>query len=245
MALPIIGLSPYAEAASWGAVWRDVPCVFLPERYPKLVRAAGGVPVLLPPGDARDAAELVARLDALVITGGPDVDPARYDAAPHPRTGPSSPVRDAWETALTRAALDAGLPLLGICRGMQLINVVRGGTLHQHLPEVMGNTSHRPAHSAFPSHPVRVLPGTALAGILGAEEALAVPTHHHQGVDRLGEGLRPAAVAEDGLVEAVEGEGEPFLLAVQWHPEEGGGDPRVIRALVEAALTRRCRTGAA
>jgi putative glutamine amidotransferase len=234
MAPPLIGLSTYQEPVGWGARWRDVRCVFLPESYPELVRAAGGVPVLLPPGPPETAADLVTRLDGLVVTGGPDVDPARYGQRPHPATGPAAPVRDAWETALTEAALAQRVPLLGICRGLQLLNVVCGGTLHQHLPDAVGHSGHNPDPGSFPPHPVQVLPGTSLAAILGTGAPLDAPTHHHQGIDLLGRGLRPAARAEDGLIEAVEGEGDGFVLAVQWHPEEGG-DPRVLRALVRAA----------
>jgi putative glutamine amidotransferase len=258
MAPPLIGLTTYAEPASWGAVWRDVPCALLPNTYLRQVREAGGQPVMLPPGDPATAAGLIGRLDALVVTGGPDVDPARYGEAAHPRTGPSSPARDAWEFALTEAALQARLPLLGICRGMQLVNVVCGGSLLQHLPEAVGHQGHSPEPGGFPPHSVRVLPGTALAKILGVEGAgaggvraggvdhgsqgteslLSAPTHHHQGVNRIGAGLRVSAVAEDGLPEALEGGDSGFVLAVQWHPEQGT-DPRVLRALVTAATRRR------
>jgi len=233
-ARPLVGLTTYVEAASWGPLWRDLPCALLPQAYPALVERAGGIPVLLPPADPALAPALVSRLDALITTGGPDVDPARYGEPAHPRTGVPQPVRDGWEAALIGAALDAGLPLLGICRGMQLLNVVRGGSLDQHLPDRVGHEGHNPVPGAFPGHPVRALPGTRLAELLGPGE-LDVPTHHHQAVSRLGEGLRPAAVSPaDGVVEAVEADGPGFALAVQWHPEMGD-DLRVLRALVDAA----------
>ena len=199
--------------------------------------AAGGVPVLLPPVPGIAAA--VGRLDALVLTGGGDIDPAAYGAAPHPRTGGVSAGRDQAELELLAAALAAGLPVLGICRGLQLLNVARGGTLHQHVADLgtAGDSGHTPAPGTFGSHPVRVAPGSLLAGILAADGPLAVATAHHQAIDRLGDGLTATAWAQDGLVEAVElagGEHHPFVLAVQWHPE-AGRDPRLFQALVAAA----------
>jgi putative glutamine amidotransferase len=196
------------------------------------VAAAGGIPVLLPP--LPDVAGAVDRLDGLLLTGGGDIDPGRYGAEPHPRTVRVSVPRDAAELELLGAAMAAGLPVLGVCRGMQLVNVARGGTLRQHLPADAGHT---PAPGTFGSHPVRVAAGTRLAGILGANgSGVDVPTAHHQAIDRLGDGLVAAAWAEDGVIEAVEpgAAGDRFLLAVQWHPE-AGTDPRLIEALVAAA----------
>ena len=202
------------------------------------VTEAGGVPVLLPP--VPGVATAIARLDALVLTGGGDVDPANYGAAAGPRTARVHPERDQAELELLAAALAAGLPVLGICRGMQLLNVARGGTLCQHLPAEAGHT---PTPGTFGSHQVRLAPGSQLASILrpgnGADPAgLAVPTAHHQAIDRLGEGLVASAWAPDGVIEAVElpsGEGQhPFTLAVQWHPE-AGEDRRLVSALVAAA----------
>ena len=230
---PLIGLSAYCEEAGWG-YWRST-AVLLPANYSEQVAAAGGVPVLLPPLPGVAAA--VDRLDGLLFTGGGDIDPGRYGAQPHPRTTRVSAPRDAAELELLNAAMSAGLPVLGVCRGMQLVNVARGGTLCQHLADAAGHT---PVPGTFGSHPVRVAPGTRLAGILGANgDGVDVPTAHHQAVDRLGEGLVATAWAEDGVIEAVEpsAAGDPFLLAVQWHPE-AGTDPSVIEALVAAASAR-------
>ncbi len=169
----------------------------------------------------------MARLDGLVIAGGPDVDPARYGAERDPRSGPPAPARDAWELALIEAALAAGTPLLGVCRGMQLLNVALGGTLVQHLE------GHTEAVGVFGGHPVKPVPGSLYAGIV--PEETTVPTYHHQAVDRLGTGLVPSAYAADGTVEAVELPADRgWVLGVQWHPEMGE-DPRVMRALVTAA----------
>jgi gamma-glutamyl-gamma-aminobutyrate hydrolase PuuD len=232
---PVIGLSSYAEPARWAA-W-DAPAALLPLSYANQVAAAGGVPVLLPPVPGIAAA--VGRLDGLVLTGGGDIDPAAYGAEPHPRTGRVSADRDRAELDLLAAALAAGLPVLGICRGLQLLNIARGGTLHQHLADLgpAGNAGHAPQPGTFGSHPVRVVAGSMLAGILNADQPLAVPTAHHQAIDRLGAGLTATAWAPDGIIEAVEltgGDHHPFVLAVQWHPEEGD-DPRLFQALVAAA----------
>ena len=230
---PLIGLSAYCEEARW-AHWHK-PAVLLPMDYAEQVTAAGGIPVLLPPLPGVAAA--ADRLDGLLLTGGGDIDPGRYGAQPHPRTSRVSGPRDAAELDLLDAATQAGLPVLGVCRGMQLVNVARGGTLCQHLPDDAG---HAPAPGMFGSHPVRVAAGTRLAGILGANgDGVDVPTAHHQAVDRLGEGLVATAWAEDGVIEAVEraGAGEEFFVAVQWHPE-AGADPRLIKALVTAASSR-------
>jgi putative glutamine amidotransferase len=239
---PIIGLSSYAEPAQWAA-WH-APAALLPLNYAEQVAAAGGVPVLLPP--VPGIAEAVGRLDGLVLTGGGDIDPAAYGMAPHPRTGPVSAERDQAELELLAAALAAGLPVLGICRGLQLLNIARGGTLHQHLGDLesAGDAGHTPQPGTFGSHPVRVAAGSMLAGILQADRPLAVPTAHHQAIDRLGAGLTATAWAADGIIEAVElagGEHHPFVLAVQWHPE-AGDDPRLFQALVAAAQSSRAAT---
>jgi putative glutamine amidotransferase len=224
--LPLIGVSTYLEAgARWG-VW-ELEAALLPAGYPRLVQRAGGLAAMLPPDAPEQAAAVVARLDGLVIAGGPDVEPVRYGADPHPRTGPPARARDAWELALIEAALAARLPLLGICRGMQLLNVALGGTLVQHIE------GHAEVVGVFGDHPVKPVPGTLYAPAV--PEETSVPTYHHQAVDRLGTGLVPTAYAEDGTVEAVELPSAPgWVLGVQWHPEMGD-DVRVMRALVEAA----------
>ncbi|MFD8389292.1 gamma-glutamyl-gamma-aminobutyrate hydrolase family protein [Streptomyces sp. NPDC059680] len=223
---PLIGISTYLESgARWG-VW-ELDAALLPAGYPRLVQRAGGLAAMLPPDVPERAAETVARLDALVIAGGPDVDPARYGAEREPRTGPPALARDAWELALIGAALDAGTPVLGICRGMQLLNVALGGTLVQHLE------GHAEVVGVFGGHPVKPVPGTRYAGIV--PEETTVPTYHHQAVDRLGAGLVPSAYAADGTVEAVELPADRgWVLGVQWHPEMGE-DLRVMSALVTAA----------
>jgi putative glutamine amidotransferase len=244
MSAPVIGLSAYAEPAQW-AVWQ-ARAALLPANYIDQVTEAGGVPVLLPP--VPGVASALSRLDGLILTGGGDVDPAGYGAEPDPRTSRVQPERDQAELELLAAALADGVPVLGICRGMQLLNVARGGTLHQHLPEEGG---HRPAPGTFGSHPVRLDPGSRLASILRpgggqhpgeADLTLDVPTAHHQGIARLGDGLVPVAWAQDGLIEAVELAPAPtrrsFALGVQWHPE-ASQDRRLVSALVTAAADGR------
>jgi putative glutamine amidotransferase len=225
---PLIGITTYLEpSARWG-VW-DLPAALLPAGYHRLVQRAGGLAAMLPPDeDPKAAARIVSRLDALVISGGPDIEPVRYGADPHDRTGPPAPERDAWELALIGTALAGGTPLLGICRGQQLLNVALGGTLIQHLD------GHTGPPGVFERHLVTPVPGTLLARVL--PEPLSVPTFHHQAVDRLGEGLVASAhAADDGTVEAVElPSADAFVLGVQWHPE-AGDDLRVMRALVTAA----------
>jgi putative glutamine amidotransferase len=222
---PLIGVSTYLEpAARWG-VW-ELEAALLPAGYPRLVQQAGGLAAMLPPDAPEYAAATVARLDGLVVAGGPDVEPVHYGAAPDLRTGPPARARDTWELALIRAALAAGVPLLGICRGMQLLNVALGGTLVQHID------GHAEVPGVFGHHPVKPVPGTVYGDL--APEETSVPTFHHQAVDRLGAGLLASAHASDGTVEAVELPGPPWVLGVQWHPEMGT-DLRVMRGLVAAA----------
>jgi putative glutamine amidotransferase len=230
---PVIGISCYAQPASWGS-WQHVQANLLPRRYADAVAAAGGVPVLLPPLAGVTGA--LDRLDGLILSGGADVDPVRYLADRDEHTDPPNQPRDDAELALGQAALAAGLPLLGICRGLQVINVALGGTLYQHLPDVVGHTGHSPEPGGYGSHEVAVLPGSRLAAVLDRTE-LAVPTHHHQAVDALGAGLVATAWTADGIIEAAEfGEQDgavDFMIAVQWHPE-AGEDLSLFNGLVAA-----------
>lgn len=191
------------------------------------MRDAGGLAAMLPPDDPAHAAAVVARLDGLVIAGGPDVDPARYGAVREPRTGPEARERDSWELALIDAALASGTPLLGICRGMQLLNVALGGTLVQHIE------GHAEVVGVFGRHTVKPVPGSLYAGLV--PEETSVPTYHHQSVDHLGSGLTASAHAPDGTVEALELSGPGWVLGVQWHPEMGD-DVRVMQGLVRACI---------
>ncbi|RKT56037.1 gamma-glutamyl-gamma-aminobutyrate hydrolase family protein [Saccharothrix australiensis] len=220
---PLIGLSTYLERTRFG-VW-DVPAAVLHRDYVDAVARAGGNPVLLPPQGEWDA-RAIGFLDGLVLTGGNDVDPARYGAARDPRTGPANPERDDAELALARAALDLDLPLLAVCRGAQVLNVVLGGTLRQHVE------GHQVTPAVYEKVDVAVRAGSALAGIVGP--SLSVLCHHHQALDRLGDGLAVVATAPDGVAEAVEAQGLRFALGVQSHPEAARED-RLFAALVAAA----------
>jgi putative glutamine amidotransferase len=234
---PVIGISAYSQRARWGN-W-DLPAILLPRRYTDMVANAGGIPVLLPPTPA--VAGALPRLDGLVLSGGGDIDPARYGATRDPECGQANPERDDAELELCNAAITAGLPLLGICRGLQVINVALGGTLYQHLPALVGHDGHSPESAGYGTHKVSIAPGSRLASVLQVSEA-AVPTHHHQSIDRLGAGLVATAWTDDGVIEAAEfaaerdpaGEGTPFMIAVQWHPE-AGHDASLFAALVVAA----------
>ena len=235
MSRPVIGISAYAETARWRQ-WEQ-PATLLPQTYVDQVVAAGGVPVLLPPVPDVEAA--VSHLDGLIISGGPDVAPERYGQEPGPHTTIIRPERDAAEMALFLAALAARKPVLGICRGMQLMNVALGGTLIQHLPDVVGHHDHSPVSGGYGEHKVVVGESSCLSAIVGPGP-LAVPTHHHQGVDQLAPGLTATAWAEDELIEAFELDpaASPFAIGVQWHPE-AGNQQAIFRALIEAAKARR------
>ncbi|MFI6286620.1 gamma-glutamyl-gamma-aminobutyrate hydrolase family protein [Streptomyces sp. NPDC051018] len=230
---PLIGLTTSAESARFG-VWHTESSV-LPRTYPDAVVRAGGVPVLLAPV-AEGHRELLSAVDALVLTGGADVDPARYGAAPHPSVRPQ-PERDDFEFALLELALAARIPVLGVCRGMQLLNVALGGTLVQHLPDTVGTTVHRPAPASFGPGRALLTPGSRVAAILGAETFCRC--HHHQAVDRPGDGLVVVGRAPDGTVEAVERPGDPFVVGVQWHPEEQPDDLRLFTVLVRETERHR------
>jgi putative glutamine amidotransferase len=215
----------------------------LPRAYADAVRAAGGLPVGLPCGDPPLAGEYLTLCDALLVAGGDfDIPPERYGETRRRGCGPARPERTDFEADLAEAALATGLPVLGICGGMQLLNVVRGGSLHQHLPDDLGVSHEQPAPKDAPSHDVTVVPGTLLARLCGLE-SLAVNSTHHQAVNRPGSGVVVTGRSPDGVVEAIEIEGHPFALGVQWHPE--GLAPRdvrqaaLLRGLVQAAGERR------
>jgi len=237
---PVVGLTTYVEAARWGA-WEQ-PAALLPAAYIDAVHAAGGIAVLLPPpGDGGDeaaaAAVVIDRIDALIATGGPDVDPARYGADAHPETGAPRPARDGWELELCRLAVERDLPLLAICRGAQVLNVARGGTLVQHLPDAVGHAGHRPAPGTFGPTEVTLDARSAVGRILGATST--VLCSHHQALDALGRDVEAVGRAPDGTVEAVEVVGRRFALGVQWHPEQDGTDRPLFAALVAAAALQR------
>jgi putative glutamine amidotransferase len=233
---PIIGITTYVEPVGWGT-WQPVPAALLPYSYVGVVAAAGARAVLLPPDDLD--AGVLASLHGLVLAGGADVGPPLYGASPEPLTE-TRPDRDAGEMALVTGALAADVPVLGVCRGMQLLVVAYGGRLHQHLPDVVGHEGHRPAPGAYGSHGVRFAPGSRIARIMGTDPA--VNTYHHQGVADPGR-LTVTAWADDGVVEAVEDPAREFVLGVQWHPEEAG-DVRPFAALAEAAAARAHRVRA-
>jgi putative glutamine amidotransferase len=232
-ARPLIGLTTYLEQAQTG-VW-DVPASFLPKVYFEAVTRAGGIAILLPPQpvDAGIAHQVLGGLDGLIITGGKDVDPERYGQQRHPQTDEPRRDRDAWEDALLTAAIDMQLPFLGICRGAQLLNVALGGTLHQHLPEVLGTTRYNLGEGNFNDNEVSVEQSSRLRELVGG--SLVGKSYHHQGIDSLGEGLVVTARSDDGLIQAVELEGVPFGVAVQWHPEQDADDIRLFAGLVDAA----------
>jgi putative glutamine amidotransferase len=238
LGVPAVGICAAIDRVVRG-LW-DEAVVFVQRTYVTAVERADGLPLLLPPGQVgAEAPDLVLdRLDALLLAGGADIDPASYGAEADPHTAGTWPQRDRFELALARGALERGMPLLGVCRGMQLLNVARGGTLVQHLPEVIGHDGHRVRPGAFDVHEVRLEPGSVAARAAG-DERTTVSSHHHQGVATLGDGLVASGWSSpDDLVEAIEmPDHEAYVLGVLWHPEEDG-ESRVIQSLVEAARAK-------
>jgi putative glutamine amidotransferase len=235
---PIIGITAYAQPARWGA-W-DLPAALVPLAYVDSVHAAGGRALVVPPClDAID--ETLAVLDGLVLSGGIDIDPTQYGADRDPRTDPAQRHRDEAELALLAAALDRDLPTLAICRGFQLLNVVRGGDLVQHLPEIVGSDRHREEKGAFSEHPVEVKAGSRLASIIG-ERHDGVASSHHQAVAKVGSGLVETAWAADGTLEGLEDPSKRFALGVLWHPEVDE-DKALFAALVAEAQAYRAARG--
>jgi gamma-glutamyl-gamma-aminobutyrate hydrolase PuuD len=234
---PVIGITAYAAEARWGA-WQ-LPAALIPLSYVDAVERVGGRALLVPPVED-DVESTLRTLDGLVLSGGPDVDPAVYGAQPHRATDGVSPERDRAEIALLTAALRRDLPVLAVCRGSQVLNVARGGDLEQHVPDLVGHEGHREVVGSFSEHSVAVHEGTRLYGLLG--ERAEVRSHHHQGYGRLGEGLREAARAEDGTIEALEDPSRRFAVGVLWHPEEGD-DLRLFEELVAQARAYRAALG--
>ena len=230
MARSLIGITGQFEAAHWGDWVREA--VLSPLTYTRAVERAGGTPVILPPVPADSVARLAQSLDGIVFTCGTDVNPALYDAAPHEKTDPPNRRRDRFEVSLVRAATDAQLPFLAICRGMHILNVARGGTLIQHLPDAVGHNGHAPDPYKMAPHDVHLNADSTVGRRLGSQAR--VPALHHQAVWQAGEGLVTVAWADDQVIEAVELQGHPFAVGVQWHPEEGD-DLRLFEALIEAA----------
>ena len=241
MTAPLIAIPTYHLGAGRVGNWEGAYA--LPESYVAALGAAGARTALLPPSQLAEAEEVLAPFDGLLLAGGDDIEPARYGAADHPEQYGIDPDRDELELELARAAVRAGLPTLGICRGVQLLNVAFGGTLVQHLPELDGPAEPRVEHrnEAFQAlHGLRVEPGSRLAEAIGQLEAEGL-SHHHQGLDRLGDGFRPVAWAPDGLVEGIERD-QGWTVGVLWHPEStAGADPaqhRLLRSFVDVASRR-------
>jgi putative glutamine amidotransferase len=230
MGRPIIGITGELEAARWRTWIREA--VISPVSYARAVERAGGAPVILPPVPSSSVPSLIDKIDALVVAGGRDVDPSLYGEAPHERTDAPDHRRDRFEILMIRAAIDADLPFLAISRGMHILNVARGGTLTQHLPDRLGSETHKPDPVKLTIHDVQISAASKLGRVLGA--TAQVPAAHHQAIDRIGGGLLTVAWTPDQVVEAVELQGHKFGLGVQWRPEEGD-DGRLFEALVAAA----------
>jgi putative glutamine amidotransferase len=233
----VIGLTTYLEQAQTG-VW-DVRASFLPQVYFDAVTKSGGIAVLLPPQPVDDeiVQGVLETLDGIILTGGKDVDPARYGQAAHPTTDEPRLDRDTWEDALLEGAIERELPFLGICRGAQVLNVSLGGTLIQHLPDLIGSTRYNLGSGTFNAVDVATAPGTRLATLIGG--GVSAKVYHHQAIDRVADGLTVSAQTADGIIQAVELDRVPFGVAVQWHPEESEDDLRLFAGLVDAARTYR------
>ncbi len=234
---PIIGLTSYRQRGQTG-VW-DTEMAMLPAFYLEGVTRAGGIAVILPPQqvNSEDARNLLSGLDGLVVTGGRDVEAARYGHQSHDKAEKPDRLRDLLEDELITAAIQMKLPFLGICRGAQLLNVNRGGTLIQHLPDLVGDNRYLLGDGNFAHMPMSVREGSLLASIVGDQVENAA-LYHHQAIDEPGEGLQVVAYSPDGIVQAVEVENHPFGLAVQWHPEQTLDDMRLFEALIAATNSR-------
>jgi putative glutamine amidotransferase len=240
MSRPVIGICTALERARW-SVW-DQQAYLLPRSYVDAVKREGGLAVMLPPDESleRDPDEALDLIDGLILAGGADIDPGSYGEPRHPETRGTVPERDGFEVALARRALERDIPLLGICRGMQLMNVATGGTLLQHLPESHGHHEHRRKAGTFDGadHDVRLQDGSLVARAAG-EVVHATKSHHHQGIDRIGEGFEVTGWSLiDELPEAFEAPDHRFALGVQWHPEADERS-RLVGALVQEAAAAR------
>ena len=225
----MIGITTYVTRAQW-SYW-DEEAVLVPAAYVQALERAGGRPVLIPPSE-HGIEETLDAVDGLVFSGGSDLDSDLYDQEPHDETFGVVPERDRAELALLEAAFARDLPVLAVCRGSQVLNVARGGDLVQHLPDLVGDEKHKHTPGTFADHDITLQPGTRLASLLG--DHAPVKSHHHQGFGRVGDGLRVAAHAEDGTIEAVEDPSRRFALGVLWHPE-AGEDLKLFEELVDAA----------
>jgi putative glutamine amidotransferase len=234
---PVIGICTALVRAHWG-VWKEREAALLAMTYITAIQRAGGLALMIPPdaGFEDEPDQLLDLLDGLILAGGNDIDPACYGADAHPETRHTLPERDRSELALARRAIERDIPVLGICRGMQLINIAFGGTLRQHLPDELGHEEHRRTPGSFEGsdHDVRLTPGSLAARAAG-EEIHASKSHHHQGVATVGDGLEVTGISMiDDLPEAIEARGRRFVLGVQWHPEADERS-RIVGALVEHA----------
>lgn len=239
--VPIVGLTTYLQQASSG-VW-NVPASFLPAYYLNGVTMAGGIATLLPPQSPSDriVGRVLSGIDGLIVTGGSDVNPSSYGQVRHYTTDNPALDRDAWEFALVRGAIARRLPLLGICRGAQVLNVALGGTLHQHLPDILQHTRHQAGSAVFSTTSINTVAGTRVAQLVG--EAHEAQCYHHQAIAGLGEGLIVSARDGEGVIEAIEGDPlmypKSWIVAVQWHPEQTLHDLSLFEGLVEAARVHR------
>jgi gamma-glutamyl-gamma-aminobutyrate hydrolase PuuD len=230
---PLVGITTYITPARFGG-WEEESAL-VPADYTRAVERAGGRPLLVPPSE-NGVEETLDVLDAVIFSGGSDLDPAAYGQDPHPETTGVEEERDRAELGLLQAALARDMPVLAVCRGSQVLNVALGGDLVQHLPDVVGDHKHKHTAGAYADHDVQLIEGTRLASLLGGHAP--IKSHHHQGFGRLGDGLREAARAEDGTVEALEDPSRRFTLGVLWHPE-AGEDMRLFEAFVAEARAYR------
>ncbi len=230
---PVVGITTYVEEASWGPWKREA--ALIPYEYVQSLERAGARALLVPPS-VEGVDETLDALDGLLLSGGNDLDPGSYGASAHSETTGTKPERDRGELALLEGALARDMPVLAVCRGFQVLNVARGGDLVQHLPEVVGGEQHREVKGVFSDHGVRIDDGSRLGGVLG--ERAPVKSHHHQGVGRIGDGLREVAWADDGTIEGLEDPERRFAVGVLWHPE-AGEDQKLFEALVAEARMYR------